>query len=1317
MMRRLAWLSLWLLGAWWVIPVVAPTAIHHISRSLGSPLTVASMRWRPWGVLLTDLRGSAGSAEVVELSLFWLGGPCLQIGLDRARLHLDQALSSHSSSLPPWLKVEVVLSHGSIKLQGSDLEWQVEGLLDQSGTQQSISLHCRAGHSHLDAHLERSIGRDWSGEIDAEQIPLPLLSQVARSILKPLLGELSLDTGVASGHLHVRDQIPRGDILLEYVTVREPNLGLELGLHEGLLSISGLEGVHLGVSENGWVRWGETGLEDLQGSIFWGNQLVMDLAGTVMGTGDKRVHVCCREIPDGWLAKLEMLKIPVTAAKAEISFHNQHRSQSTIRLSHFGAEEISWIGRLLAPWFELPNLSWRAKELDATATIDWEAGHPCRLCVENVRLGGLDIEAESFGDISVAEAKAEFKGGYSPDSWAGNIWLSGAQWTIPGLPAASQGDVDIRMHPDEGLEIAAQANIAGQKWDLTISPNAAVQFNGSIALHSLGVESAALSCLQWDPSDLFEIRGHIAECGLQLEGRLLGPSGTSFCLESSSGYDAIRQALRETSWRSIPWLCRLHRLPGQWRGETGSVQLLLEAECAWSGTELSVSSWGSEGFVSLGQHQWSIPANVQPILQFVGQPEASEDADCCALNWFNPSLWRGRAHVELPLNGSGSPCICDAGWDLHGGSLQVDVPWRDPAQLHLSWTADEPSINGKWRLGADGGEFVFGCDSEGPGRFFVKGGEDSGVVGLEHLDLHCVRFWPVQWDAGLKLQSQSLFSFLRAWAPEEGFLAALGAQIKTEWLNHAPAQISLRFAGDTESGSRLQVEGVDGSDALWRCSFSRSGGAWALDQGRIGDFDLARIFSSSNEGKRDQLVLSQGGQTVLTASFSDKHEILLKIEPSGLPLLCEELGRRTGAQESWMNRLQSHHPLAILVRKDQRGWVVNIPHFHGSLGDLPMLFEDVEIWAQEESLFSKGKFCNSGLALPYGLKWSQFESGTGEAILDLGHERLRTAWVSHPDRSLELLAIEGGILGQVGHLSLCAERPGCLSGSITLDLQALTPILPEDLRDAVQKLGLGKGIVFTGLLNLQEQAILEGKLLGNDFDALGATWEKCSADLYCSAHVFSLTDFSLVDPGGEVRAPRIEVRETTPRDWQLDIPLAGARNLVMNRLRWTGRHKRSVKYLVVEEVLFEGLQGPVDRPSAWRGKGHIAFENEAPRPAFLFIPAELLGNLGLDLSLLEPVRGRIHFALEDGFIRLKDLEDVVSIRNRSRFYLHPDPGFAVIGLDGTCNIRIWMKQFVVLKITQPLNLYITGNIRDPEISFQHSDKRCALSTSCEAGQS
>ncbi len=86
----------------------------------------------------------------------------------------------------------------------------------------------------------------------------------------------------------------------------------------------------------------------------------------------------------------------------------------------------------------------------------------------------------------------------------------------------------------------------------------------------------------------------------------------------------------------------------------------------------------------------------------------------------------------------------------------------------------------------------------------------------------------------------------------------------------------------------------------------------------------------------------------------------------------------------------------------------------------------------------------------------------------------------------------------------------------------------------------------------------------------------------------------------------------------------------------------------------------------------------------------------MDQELLIPVQGEVDYQIHDGKFFLTALKDAYSLNKRSEFFFDPTWPMASVGLDGSLEIYVKMKHYVLFKFTENFVLSIQGSLKDPE---------------------
>ncbi|MDN3507950.1 MAG: hypothetical protein P0S94_03400, partial [Simkaniaceae bacterium] len=223
----------------------------------------------------------------------------------------------------------------------------------------------------------------------------------------------------------------------------------------------------------------------------------------------------------------------------------------------------------------------------------------------------------------------------------------------------------------------------------------------------------------------------------------------------------------------------------------------------------------------------------------------------------------------------------------------------------------------------------------------------------------------------------------------------------------------------------------------------------------------------------------------------------------------------------------------------------------------------------------------------------------------------------------------------------------------------------------------------------------KGFLKGREFEFAGCRLKTLLSEIDLSPSQVALHDFRLSDEGGVATAREIRLHRDADKKWKIAIPEVVVTDFRPSLLSTIDKPRGSIKPFIIKDLRFNRIEGTIGDTSTFTGRGYLDFMNTFKRDFNLFdIPFDIIGRLGLDLGLFVPVKGKIDYTMSDGKIILNTLSNSFSDGERSQFYLS-EKKQAFIGLDGTMHIDMKMKQYVLLKITEPFTLSIRGSILKP----------------------
>jgi hypothetical protein len=311
-------------------------------------------------------------------------------------------------------------------------------------------------------------------------------------------------------------------------------------------------------------------------------------------------------------------------------------------------------------------------------------------------------------------------------------------------------------------------------------------------------------------------------------------------------------------------------------------------------------------------------------------------------------------------------------------------------------------------------------------------------------------------------------------------------------------------------------------------------------------------------------------------------------------------------------------------------------------------------------------------------------------------------------RQIQLKEIEGKCFGIEAHLK--EKQKNILNGYLLIDCQQCSSIFSIAIREKINRFSLGDGYSLQGdfaySFNEGSCAFI-GKLLGSNFSVGKMRLGSMRADLVFSDHLIEIDNFAILDWGGKMEIPKLRCHKQNER-WKLQIPELRMEDVRLSRIKevtseTTRKSKKSYfKHLNIESFVANGIEGILGDDSSFKGSGDLKFTNLNRKTFFsniLFLPAELTGRLGLDLSLLVPAQGQVRYEIGGGRINLIKFKKMYSEGKRSRFYL-AEGHQPFIDFKGNLNLKVKMKQYnLLMKFAELFVVTVKGNIFKPTYSF------------------
>ena len=310
---------------------------------------------------------------------------------------------------------------------------------------------------------------------------------------------------------------------------------------------------------------------------------------------------------------------------------------------------------------------------------------------------------------------------------------------------------------------------------------------------------------------------------------------------------------------------------------------------------------------------------------------------------------------------------------------------------------------------------------------------------------------------------------------------------------------------------------------------------------------------------------------------------------------------------------------------------------------------------------------------------------------------------SYHNNLLDLKSIKGNLAG----LRLdFVQRPeksnlstNALMGQMQINGNRLVKSLPQSFASKLKTLSIGKGYFLTGQLTVPKDDLkgflFEGLFGGQDFDLFGFEFKSLSSTLSFGQDFLKIKDLKVSDLSGELSIDQLELEKS-----QLTVPKIVLKDFKPSLLHRSNQGSIKHKPLIVDHFEISNFRGDLSDLKTIRGDGHFTFQKSLKKQASLLdIPVHLISKLGLDLTMLNPVEGKVMFMFKDEKMILTKLVDVYSHDRHCHFTLAKQPELSYMDFDGNLNIKLKMKQFVLLKITEPYIISVKGSCIDPRYSF------------------
>jgi len=357
---------------------------------------------------------------------------------------------------------------------------------------------------------------------------------------------------------------------------------------------------------------------------------------------------------------------------------------------------------------------------------------------------------------------------------------------------------------------------------------------------------------------------------------------------------------------------------------------------------------------------------------------------------------------------------------------------------------------------------------------------------------------------------------------------------------------------------------------------------------------------------------------------------------------------------------------------------------------------------REGALLLGGKLTIGQLPAAFSLQIDQDEE-------TLGVFKLQES--DHPDSALSLFfrVLKNGtfepshITGEFSGIKPQLRKKGPhgilhLYGGVEIDFAKVRQLFPRDVAPLWQSLQLGKGFTLEGdFLYQHEKMGFQGEVRGAQCELLGCHIQGLSTALTIEPQRLKFEKLQIVDPALTLTVRRLTLEETAlGKIWTLSCPTLQVREFQPSRLKKIGKQPSTEKPFVVRNFTLTNLMGDLNNPKSVVGECSLHFTNTGKKEAGLFdIPLDFLKDLGLEPSVLIPIQGEFDGHFESGRLLFTSLKGSYSEGRRTQFILSDRGDGSYIDFQGNLHIDLAVKQAVLLKIAESLNLGIRGSVDKP----------------------
>lgn len=331
-------------------------------------------------------------------------------------------------------------------------------------------------------------------------------------------------------------------------------------------------------------------------------------------------------------------------------------------------------------------------------------------------------------------------------------------------------------------------------------------------------------------------------------------------------------------------------------------------------------------------------------------------------------------------------------------------------------------------------------------------------------------------------------------------------------------------------------------------------------------------------------------------------------------------------------------------------------------------------------------------------------------------------WRCDPFCGFLVQKIEGALCGLSLNLVRDESQPPLpdqisLLGAVHVDMTEAHALLNEDLGTKFLEWGIGSGYCLNGRWAvskdsrpLSESLAFQGELAGRNFEFLGYQLYQMTAQIAYTSDALQASRITFTDPCGSILIDEMMVTTQPDGKQRVFMPMLSLSDFRPSQLHAKGiLASKFPKTLVIRQLDLRDCYGNWGEKNSFEGKGRLTFANPPKKNlqhTIFAIPAEILTRLGLDLAVLNPIRGSIYYNIRDGKVILTRFKDVYSKGRVSKFYLANNGFQSCVDFDGNMNIQIRMKQYnIFFKLAELFTVTVQGTLNKPVYSLQKQPRQ------------